>query len=200
MSTLNRRERIMVIGCVIFLIAVGFMLLLPSGKQGTSAQKLLSADQAQAQLRANKAKYVRLGNDQDRITATVQKLSYDQPAENLVPQMVKDLQEIAAHADVHLREVRPLRAHKLKSGLAVGVPVEVRFRAPFQPDVVRFLYYVEEPARKMVVDKVDINSADPQLRSVDVAAQISVFTQSTSGVTTTGEGEVNDVSQSTGQG
>ena len=199
MQNLSARERTMVIVCIVFLIAVVIFIKWPSG-QPASGQKLLSRDQAEAKYHQDAAKYVDMGRQTDDLGPRMDHLSYEASAETLVPQLVRDLQLIAAKSGVHLHEIRPLRPRLLPSKLGARVPFEVRFRATFQPDVVRFLYYVEAPNDKMVVDKIDITSAGEKFKTVDVTAQVTVFTRSVSGITGSGEGETSDVSESPGQG
>jgi hypothetical protein len=141
----------------------------------------------------------------------VQEHAYNKPVEQLVPLVIRDLQATAQRAGIHLREVKPLRPKQvteepvIRPGqkttrttqtthdvLGARVPVEVRFRAQFQPNVVRFLYDVENPAGKMVVDKISITSADAKFKVVEVSAQITVFTRSSAGTSGGDSGETSD--------
>ena len=81
-------------------------------------------------------------------------------------------------------KVRRLRKKPPRKVKYRRVPVEVRFRAPFQPNVVRFLYDLENPSGRMVIDKISITSADARFRTVEVSAQITVFTRSSNGSST----------------
>jgi hypothetical protein len=121
------------------------------------------------------------------------KMTYQESPDTVAALATQDLQDIAARSHIHLREIKPqLRVGKMKSSLIGRVSLDVRFRASFQPDVVRFLYYLEDPSGRMVVDKVDITSTDSRFKTVDVTARVSVFTQSVTGTSGTAEGDTSD--------
>ena len=92
---------------------------------------------------------------------------------------MRDIQAIALKSNIHIREIKPIKARKLADGSGSKVSMEVRFRAAFQPNVMKFLYLAEDPTGKMVVDKLSLTSADARFRTVEVSAQIAVFTRST---------------------
>lgn len=196
MQVRSKRERNLLILCVVVVVVALASVLSPSSKS-TVHHGVLSADAANAQYHTKAVTYKNLTAQLDAIDPRIQKMTFTQPPDTVSALVTQDLQQVAARAGIHLREIKPLRAIKTTTGLVVRVPLEVRFRAPFQPDVVRFLYYLEDPAGKMVVDKIDITSGDSKLKTVEVSARISVFTQSVTGVNGTGEGDTSDDSQST---
>ena len=107
---------------------------------------------------------------------------------------------LADKAGVHIREIKPLRSRTLPDGSVTRVPLEVRFNAPFQPNVMRFLYFAEDPTKKMVVDKFSITSTDAHLKTVDVTAQITVYTRSAIGAAGAGEGDTSESTDTTSRG
>jgi len=199
MQNISRRERIMVLAMVVVVLAALLLKLMPGGAAGPSG-KLLPKDKADQQYRKDRDQYIKLGQQQDELEPRLAKMAYEDSAATLIPHVVRDLQVIAQQSGVHLREVRPLRARALKSGQGMRVPLDVHFRAAFQPDVVRFLYHVEDPAGRMVMDKLDVTGAEARFKTVDVSVVISVFTKSLTDEANMGEGDASDGTQANGQG
>jgi hypothetical protein len=199
MQLRTKRERYLVIFCVVFLILVAvFVMTPPSKPAGTAVQ--LSATAAEAQWRSQAVKYRQLVDSEQMLTPKLRRLTYREAPETVAALLTQDLQLIAARSGIHLNSYKPSRPAKLPAGDIVRVPVEIRFRARFQPDVIRFLYAIEDPAGRRVVDRIDINPAEAKLKQVEVSARISVFTQSVAGTTGTGEGETGDDSEGPGRG
>jgi hypothetical protein len=199
MNSLKPRERVLVLGMVVVIVAAVVLMLMPAGNSG-GAVKLLSRDAAERQYRRDSATYIELGKQQDALEPMIAKLAYEDPATQLIPHVVRDLQVMANESGLHLRDTRPLRPHALPSGLGMRVPLEVHFKAAFQPYVIRFLYHVEDPAGRMVLDKMDVTGADARFKTVDVSAVISVFTKSLHEDSDTGQGDTTDGTQANGQG
>lgn len=201
---MKRREQVMVGACVVVIGGSLWFALSPSGT--SSKTNLITLDQARAKTTESLSNVRRLRTEQTALEPTVKSRAYSDPANQLVPLVIGSLQSAAERAGIHLREVRPLRpklvtdegdpvtAARTTTGassrsvnaahevLGARVPVEVRFRAQFQPNVVRFLYDLENPSGRMVIDKISITSADARFRTVEVSAQISVFTRSSTGM------------------
>lgn len=210
---MNKREQVLVGSCVVVLAGTAWFVLAPSG--AASKTNLVPLDKARAATATSKINVRKLREEQVQIEPRVQARAYNKPADQLVPIVVGGLQSAAEKAGIHLREVRPLRAKIVTDEmdpkavttkstrssrsstaahevLGARVPVEVRFKAPFQPNVVKFLYDLENPAGRMVIDKISITSADAKFRTVEVSAQITVFTRSTSGSAGGDTGEITD--------
>lgn len=187
MQTLSRRDKILL--TVMFLVIFGAVALVmsPSGKAG--AGKILPLDEAVRQNRETKKKLQDLKADKVKLEPQVVQMTYDMPPEQLSATVTETLYELADKAGVHIREIKPLRARTLTDGTLTTVPLEVRFHALFQPNVMRFLYYAEDPAGKLVVDKISITSPDTHAKGVDVSAQITVYTRSAVKANTTGAGQ-----------
>ena len=199
MQTLSKRDRNLLIVMLIVIVGAAILLLTPSGKGAAAGGSKLSLEEAHRQNIKTRLQEKALEDDQKRLRPQVSRLTYNIPAEQLTTQMSEDLYALADRAGVHIREIKPLRSRALPDGSAARVPLQVRFRAPFQPNVMRFLYFTEDPANKMVVDKININSTDARAKSVDVDAQITVFTRNVAGATGTGAAQ-GDTSDSTDTG
>lgn len=209
---MNRREQVLVgVGAVVVAGSLWYALT-PSGAPGANAN-LLPLKQAVAKTAASKVNVRKLREEQSAVEPSVKVRAYNTPPEQLVPVVVGNLQAAADRAGIHLREVRPLRpklvtdesdpkavaqtttgrsrtgnaAHEV---LGSRVPVEVRFRAQFQPNVVKFLYDLENPNSRMVIDKISITSADARFQTVEVSAQVTVFTRSAIGAAGGDTGEI----------
>ena len=188
MPVRSKREKLLLlVGIPVVLIVLAWNFLVPPAAT-TTQNGLLSTADAKQKLSAAGIDNRQMLAEQDRMDPEIEKMSYKIPAEQLVPRLIRNLQTIADKSGVHLREIKPIRGKKLKSNAGVRVPVEVRFKAAFQPDAIRFLYYVEATNSRMVVDKINITSADPRFKTVEVSATITVFTTSLAGFAG-GEGE-----------
>lgn len=188
MQARSKREKFLLILAIpVVLILLAWNRLSPPPSQ-TSRTGLLSTADARNKLKEARSANRQMLADQDRMDPDIEKMSYQIPAEQLVPRLIRNLQTIADKSGVHLREIKPIRGKKLKSNAGVRVPVEVRFKATFKPDALQFLYHVEEADSRMVVEKINITSADPRLKTVEVSATITVFTTSLVGFAG-GEGE-----------
>ena len=185
---LSKRDRILLPVVLIGVLVLIWGLLNPPAPTGGKG-KLLPLAEAERKREVALRTLKRIGADSRDIEPRIQKMAFTLPADQLEPRVIRDLQTIAERSDVHLREVKPLRPRPLTNGIGSRVPVELRFRAPFQPNVIRFLYDIEDPEGRMVVEKMTLNSADAASRTVEVTALISVFTQSGDGPANANQGE-----------
>jgi hypothetical protein len=178
---LNKRERVLVAGMVVVVIAGGALAFWPTSSPSARATgPILPRPQAEKKIAEQTRAYKVMLAEQAMMQPRISNLTYDRVTEELVPRLVRLLQQKAKLAGVRLREVKPLRPRPMKSEAGERVPLEVRFRAPFQPNTVRFLYYLEDLKDKLVVEKLNIASADAQFRAVDVTVQTAVFTRALS--------------------
>ncbi len=199
MQPRSKRERLLLIlGVPVVLIVLAWNFLSPPTTQ-TTQTGLLSTEDAVKKLATAVHDNKQMHAEQDKMDPDIEKMSYQIPAEQLVPQLIRSLQTLADKSGVHLREIKPIRPKKLKSNAGVRVPVEVRFKATFQPDAIRFLYHVEQSDSRMVVDKINITSADPRFKTVEISATITVFTTSLAGFAG-GEGENSNASNRSNPG
>lgn len=166
----NPRERaLLIVGAVVIAVAA-YLLMTP--EQGYKAGMLSSA--------AARAKY-RDGLRQreladDRIAALkprVDTATYKDTSERVMPAVLKTLNEHAKLAGVRLREVKPLRPRRI--GGVTKVTLTVRFTSEFR-QVIPFVYHVEDPKGKLVVEKLNVSAPDPKSRQVDVEVQVALFT------------------------
>ncbi len=191
---LSRRDRNALLFCVVAVAAILIWnALAPSGSPNGQAA-LLPLDQAESKRAIAVRTLKRLNTERDEMEPRIAKLAFDLTAAELVPRVVRDLYASADKADVHLFEVKPLHPRPLASGQGARIPLEVRFRAAFQPNVIRFLYYVEDPQNRMVVDRLNITSSEARLSSVDVTARISVFSREANSAAAAEKGEPSDAS------
>jgi hypothetical protein len=193
---INKRERNLLVACVAVVLIAGWMLLSPqsSGTGGATKYSRQVAEQKQLE---GKLQLRQMSRDEEALQPRIATTSYDMPAAALQPRVVRDLQEIAARAGVHIREWKPGQPSGFRDAVGASVPMDIRFRTSFQPNLVRFLYYVEDPAGKMVVQKIDVTSTDAKFKTVDVTARIVVFTRSIEGVRGSDTGETSDVDKKT---
>src|SRR5262249_4428040 len=114
------------------------------------------------------------GAETARLKPALEKLVYKDSPEQVVPAVIKKLQTVAKESGIHLREIKPLRARNLAT--VIKVPMTVRFTGQFGQSV-PFLYKVEDPAGKLVVEKFNVTVSDPKIKTVDVEVQIALYTQ-----------------------
>jgi len=183
-----REKKLMVVASVILVLILIFNFLTPSSS-GPSTKGMVSLQKAKEGTDLNRRNETRLAREVKDLDPVIDTKAFNTSPDQLVPTTIRELQQIAAKAGVHIREVKPIRPKLLASTMGSSVPLEVHFLAPFQPNAMKFLYYLEDPAGKMVVDKLDISSADPRKKTVEVSAQVSVFTRNTAGAGTSDSGD-----------
>ena len=170
MSTRPTRERIVIGIGVVVIIGALWLTLNPS--QGVKSQ----LPPAEARRPAGEAttSLARLRAETGRMTPALGGMLYDGPAEKMMPKIVDDVQALATRSGLHLRELKPLR--QKRQGDLARQTLTVRFASDFG-QAIPFLYKLEDPAGKLVIDKHNIASSDPKSRSVDVELQLAFFTR-----------------------
>lgn len=191
MAISNRERRLILVGGVVVVGIVIWSVLNPASSP-RAQQKLLPKSQAEQKRTVGLRTLARLRTDSEDMEPRIRQMSFEMTPEAVVPRVIRELQKVAQQAQVRLREVKPLRPRDLPSGQGQRVPLEVRFRAPFLPNVIRFLYFVETPEGRIVVDKLNITSAEARFKTVDVTAQVTVFTRNTSNKVDAKQGEKSD--------
>lgn len=185
----TKREQVtLVVGA---LIVIGLLIwsALNPAKHSGSGDTLLPVTTAQHKQDLGEREMRRLALEKGDLEPRIASMSFSEPGEQITPQVVNTLERVAESSGVHLSEVKPEKPQMLPSGAGSRVSIDVRFKAQFQPNVVQFLFGVENPANRMVVDRLNIGSADPRFQSVDVSARISAYTRSVAGAG--GEGSDN---------
>lgn len=186
MSTLwsqrNGREKFLLV-LMAAAVIIGVPLFLFPGDSSTG--KLLPAAQARQKYKEVEKQKTSLDAETDKLKPEIEKLVYKDAPEHLLPTVVKKLQTDAKAAGIHLREIKPIRARRL-AGIT-KVPLTVRFTSRFEQSV-PFLYNVEDPKGKLVVEKFNITMSDPKSKMVDVEVQVALFTEAlpTAGTVDTG--------------
>lgn len=172
----NPRERILIVLCV---VVVGVGLWMVATPPAQSRKPLLSSQQARLKNREAEKQKQKLAAEIAQIKPLIERSAYAEPPEMLVPRVIRTLQGYAKESSIHLREVKPLRTRRI--GSVTRVPLSVRFStAEWSRTAVAFLYRVEDPKGKLVVEKLNITSPDPKSRTVDVEVQITFFTREAS--------------------
>jgi Tfp pilus assembly protein PilO len=167
----NSREKLLIILMTLaVIIGVPMMLFSPEKSNG----KLLSAAKARQEYKKNETQMKTLDAETATLKPEIDKLIYTESAEEVIPGVIKSLQAAAKQSGIHLREIKPLRARRLSS--VTKVPVTVRFTGQFAQSI-PFLYRVEDPSGKLVVEKFNVTTSDPKVKTVDVEVQIALYTK-----------------------
>ncbi len=167
----NSRERFLIIAAVMAAVIAILVMLFPAG---SGASKLLPAAQARQKYQTALKQKTAMSSEMDKLKPEIDKLVYKDTPEQLIPAVIKSLQGHAKTAGIHLREIKPNRARRL-AGIT-KVPLTLRFSSRFDQSI-PFLYNVEDPNGKLVVEKFNITMSDPKAKTVDVEVQISMFTE-----------------------
>jgi hypothetical protein len=178
----NPRERILILLCIVVVGIVLWMVTTPTDQGG---KRLLSAQQARLKNREAEKQMQQLATKTAQIKPFIERYAYAESPETLTPHVIRTLQGYAKESGLHLREIKPLRTRRI--GNVMRVPLSVRFStAEWNRTAIAFLYRVEDPNGKLVVEKLNITSPDPKSRTVDVEAQIAFFTREISTDSTQG--------------
>jgi hypothetical protein len=181
MRNLSKSERLLIGLCLVVVVVAVWLQMTHTQSAGTQ-RTLLPVAEAQRKTEVATRTIRRLRTQRGDLQKQITQMAYTEPPDQLVPLVIRDLQKIADQAGVHIHEVKPaLRPKAIANGQGTSVSLEVDFRAPFQPNVIRFLYYVEDPTSKRTIDKLQVMSTDQQFRTVDVTARITVFTRAAAG-------------------
>lgn len=164
-------EKRMIILCLlVVVVGVPFMLFSPAA----GGKALLSAADARQKYKTVLQERDDLIKQVDKMQPAIEKMAYKEPPEVLIPQVIRTLQGFAKDSGVHLREIKPLRAKKIAA--LTKETMSVRFTSSFSK-AIPFLYRIDDPDGKLVVEKFNVNAADPKSRQVDVDVQVALFTQ-----------------------
>ena len=167
----NSREKFLIIlMAAAVVIGVPMALISPEKANG----KLLTAANARQQYKKTDTEMKAQGAETARLKPEPDKLVYKESPEQVVPAVIKTLQTVAKQSGIHLREIKPLRARRLAT--VTKVPMTVRFTSQFGQSI-PFLYKVEDPIGKLVVEKLNVTVSDPKVKTVDVEVQIALYTQ-----------------------
>lgn len=168
-------RRMIIIGVIVLLVCIPLALTPPGGGGN---KKLLSAEEASLKLKEANADVARRTDEINRMKPEIDKMVFTEPPDQLIPQTIKTLQGFAKQSGLHIREIKPQRMRRLAT--VTKLPMSVRFTTgDFAKTAVPFLYRIEDPATKMVVEKFNVTAADPKVRTVDVEAQIALYTLAT---------------------
>lgn len=167
----NPRERLMIVLCAGMIVFGAWIGMQPSDASGG---KLLGSKEARAAYEAALRDRTRLDAETERLRAEVKRLSVQGGSDEALPDAIRKLQECASASKVHIREMKPLRTRKV--GTLVRTPISIRFSSTrFTDEAVPFLYRIEDPAGKLVIEKLNVSSPDQRSGSVDVELQVALF-------------------------
>ncbi len=163
------RERgLIVLGLLVGAVAV-YLVAFPEGGAERGA---LSLAAARSQYRDAAKRKTEDEKQIARLKPIIDTATYKDTSERVMPAVLKTLYEYAARSDIRLREIKPLRPRQI-SGLT-KVSVTVRFTSEFRK-VVPFVYYIEDPKGRLVVEKLNVSAPDNKSRMVDVEVQVGLF-------------------------
>lgn len=164
------RERVLIIlGAAV--VAVALWLVLTPGETGT--QGMLSSAAARQQYTEALKRKQQLEREIADLGPRVDTTTYKETSERVIPIVLKSLHEQARLAGIRLREVKPLRPRQ--TGGVTKVTLTVRFTTEFGK-AIPFLYNVEDPKAKLVVEKMNVSPSDPKSKEVDIEVQVALFT------------------------
>jgi len=167
------RERVMLLGCLAFVVAVPVWLALTAPPTQRRGKMLSSVAARQGFDRVVRDKAM-LEKETDRVKPEVQRMVFSGGADVAIPEAVRTLQECAAKSGLHIRETKPLRVRRV--GALYRAPISVRFSSTrFTQEAVPFLYRIEDPAGRLVIEKLNVSSPDPKSSNVDVELQVALF-------------------------
>lgn len=172
----TKSERILIPFCILALIVGAWVVMTPSG---TSNKKLLSAHDASQKTQEAVELKAKRSAEILKLKPEIAQLTYDEAPEQVIPKVIKKLQTTANEAGIHIREVKPLRVKRM--GGVTKVPLSVRFSCDFSKTV-PFIYNAEDPANKLVIDRLNVSAPDAKSRIVDVEAHVSFYTTNTAAV------------------
>jgi len=173
----NARERALLVACVAVCIVAVWLVFTPSG---SSRGKLLPAAAAREKFRAAEAEKTRLEQETSALRAAVEKAVFTDPPDRLLPKVVQRLQAIARESGVHVKEIKPARVRAAADVSKVMLNVRLG-TVSFGRPVVTFLYRLEEPKEKLVVENLTITAPDPKARTVEVEVQVAMYTSGRGG-------------------
>lgn len=173
----TKRERnLVVLAVIVILIAVYFELSAPNSSSAKATGPLLPLSQAVKKYDNGKTQYVALGNEEDTLQPLINHLTSSKSADALSPIMASSIMDMAAKASIHISTLRPLSPEIVADGQAERVPIEIQFDAPFEPNSINFLYHLEDPKGRYVVDQVQLATHERHRNMVSVTARVSMFT------------------------
>ncbi len=164
------RERwLIIIGLAVVGVAV-WLVLAPTETRGRA---LLSSSEARKQYTEGLKRKTEFEREMALLGPKVDTSTYKDTSEKVIPTVLKALHEQARLSGIRLREVKPLRPRQM--GGVTKVTLTVRFTSEFGK-AIPFLYNVEDPKGKLVVEKMNVASSDPKSRDVDIEVQVALFT------------------------
>lgn len=173
-------EKLLLVVCA--LAVVGFLISLAFPAQGGS-KTLLTEAQASQKYQEAMQKRQTLDANIEKLSPRINRMMFTEAPEQLIPKVIQSLQKTAEKSGIHLREIKPLRAKVVDSlrKVPIGVtrvPMSIRFTTTdFNNGVVPFLYGIEDPGSKLVIEKFNVTAPDPKVRTMEIEVQIAFYTR-----------------------
>ncbi len=164
-----RERSLIIIGLAVVGVAV-WLVLTPKETRG---RVLLSSAEARKQYNEGLKRKEEFEREVASLGPKVDTSTYKETSEKVIPTVLKSLHEQARLSGITLREVKPLRPRQM--GGVTKVTLTVRFTSEFAK-AIPFLYNVEDPKGRLVVEKMNVASSDPKSRDVDIEVQVALFT------------------------
>src|SRR5688572_5837627 len=96
-------ERRMLLLCLVVVVIGGWMLMTPT--EG-STKKLLTTAEASQKYEKAFAEKNRKEAEIERLSPEITRLTYKEAPEQIIPRVIKDLQETARGSGIHIREIK----------------------------------------------------------------------------------------------
>lgn len=171
LSQLSVREKILI--ALALLVALVFDIPALQGMWDTFAGTGgLTVEKVHLQRQQLQQKITQLQESEEQLKGKVAQLGYEQPAETIIPFLVRKIEAQARADQVHLNSLRPLRPRNLE--VVTEITLEVQLKADF-PNFVRFLYALYDPELKLSIDRVRISSGNEETGEVDVDLALSAY-------------------------
>jgi type II secretory pathway component PulM len=164
------RERTLIIIAIAVIGVALWMVLAPAESKRAG---MLSSAAARQQYKEGLARKVELEREVAALRPKVDTSTYKETSEKVIPIVLKSLHEQARLAGIRIREIKPLRPRQ--SGGVTKVTMTVRFTSEFGK-AIPFLYNVEDPKGRLVVEKMNVAPSEAKSRDVDVEVQVALYT------------------------
>lgn len=168
---LSVREKILII--LALLVALVFGIPALQEVWGTFAGTGgLTVEKVRLQRRQLQQEISQLQEREEQLKDKVAQLGYEQPAETIIPLLVRKIETQAQANRIHLNSLRPLRPRNLE--VVTEITLEVQLKADF-PNFVHFLYALYDPKLKLSIDRVRISSGNEEIGEVEVDLALSAY-------------------------
>lgn len=171
---MNQREKIIVGAAVLVAVLFGVPVAMDAMNSGANLDTTLARMETNRRTKEQEA--ARLDAKVKVLRPQVEALAWNVPPDQLRQQMVQRVTAFAQQAQVGVTTTRPLKPRSLD--VMTEVSIEMHVSATL-PQLVRFLYPLQQPGSKMTVDRLRIASANAETDLLDVDMTVSGYTLQT---------------------